>query len=175
METPTETNPMLSSKKVFVKMALMAWETYNDRVNKLIDKLTDEQLSREIAPGKNTGTYLFGHLIAINDNLFPLFGLGKNIYPQLGKIFVDAPDKSGFEFPSPAELKKYWHDVNSKLADYFSKMTPDDWFTKHNAVSAGDFAKEPHRNKLNVILNRTNHQSYHLGQMIYLLPSSLKE
>jgi len=36
------------------------------------------------------------------------------------------------------------------------------------AVSDEDFSKEPHRNKLNVIINRTNHMSYHLGQLILL-------
>lgn len=174
MKTPTETNEILFSKKLFIKMALMAWETYNDRVNKLVGNLSDEQLSKEVAPGKNTGTYLFGHLIAVSDNLFPMFGLGEKLYPQLGKIFLDSPDKSGQEFPSTPELKKYWQEVNSKLAGHFSKMNPDEWFTKHTAVSEDDFAKEPHRNKLNVVLNRTNHQSYHLGQMIYLLPASLK-
>lgn len=157
-----------SAKKLFVKMTLSAWQTYNDRVTKLVDKIGDEGLAREIAPGKNTGIYLFGHLIAINDNLFPLFGLGPNLYPELGKIFVDTPDKSGLAFPSLAHLKTYWHQVNSKLNDHFSKMTPEDWFSRHNSVSVEDFTKEPHRNKLNVILNRTNHQSYHFGQMLLL-------
>jgi hypothetical protein len=48
-------------------------------------------------------------------------------------------------------------------------MKADEWFNKHTAVSAEDFAKEPHRNKLNVIVNRTNHTSYHLGQLVYLV------
>jgi hypothetical protein len=29
-------------------------------------------------------------------------------------------------------------------------------------------AKEPHRNKLNLLMNRTNHLSYHLGQLVLL-------
>jgi len=48
-------------------------------------------------------------------------------------------------------------------------MSPSDWFTKHSAISAEDFEKEPHRNKLNILINRTNHQSYHMGQLIYLI------
>lgn len=39
---------------------------------------------------------------------------------------------------------------------------------KHSAVSEEDFAKEPHRNKLNLLLNRTNHLSYHHGQLVFL-------
>ena len=41
-----------------------------------------------------------------------------------------------------------------------------------NLVSAEDFAKEPHRNKLNLIINRTNHQNTHYGQLIYLKPKN---
>ncbi len=36
------------------------------------------------------------------------------------------------------------------------------------AVTAEDFAREPHRNKLNIVLNRTGHVSYHLGQLVLL-------
>ena len=158
----------VSDKKLFVKMALSAWQSYNDRVTKLVNEISEEEMLKEVSPGKNTGKYLFGHLIAINDNLLPLFGLGSQLYPELGKIFVDTPDKSGLPFPSTTQLKQYWHDVNSKLSMEFSKMNPDDWFSKHASVSSEDFVKEPHRNKLNVILNRTNHQSYHLGQMILI-------
>jgi hypothetical protein len=51
----------------------------------------------------------------------------------------------------------------------------DEWFTRHNNVSAADFANEPHRNKLNIIINRTNHTSYHLGQLVYLAKKQPKE
>nr|MBP6687382.1 DinB family protein [Lacibacter sp.] len=49
-----------------VKMAISAWESQNKQLNKLIVALTDEQLQKEIAPGRNTGVYLLGHLIAVS-------------------------------------------------------------------------------------------------------------
>jgi hypothetical protein len=165
-ETKSETS---SPTELIIKMAIKAWEIQNDRMNKVLDSLTDEDLLREIAPGKNRGIYLVGHLTAVSDNLLPLFDLGDGLYPQLGNLFVKIPDKSGVEFPTAAELRKYWSEVNAKLAHHFHAMQPNDWLAKHNAVSEEDFAKEPHRNKLNVLLNRTNHQSYHLGQLILLL------
>jgi ribosomal protein L16 Arg81 hydroxylase len=66
------------------------------------------------------------------------------------------------------ELKEYWNKVNAKLSNHISQVSSDEWFTRHNNVSEADFAKEPHRNKLNIIINRTNHTSYHLGQLVYL-------
>jgi hypothetical protein len=45
---------------VFIKMVLSAWETQNLRLDQLLESLTDEQLSRETAPGKNTGAVFTG-------------------------------------------------------------------------------------------------------------------
>ena len=36
---------------------------------------------------------------------------------------------------------------------------------KHTAVSDEDFSKEPTRNRLAVFLSRTNHASFHTGQI----------
>ena len=62
---------------VSVKVALNAWQTNVDRCTKLINGLSDDQLLKEIAPGKNRGVYLVGHLAAIHDVLPEILGLGK--------------------------------------------------------------------------------------------------
>jgi uncharacterized damage-inducible protein DinB len=169
MKTQSQANEAAAVKALFVKMAMSAWQTQISRVNDLIAKLSDEELSQETAPGRNTGTYLLGHLTAVNDYLLSLFGFEDGLYPELENIFVTLPDKSGIAKPSNQELRKYWANVNAKLTEHFNKMQPDDWFTKHTAVTEEDFAKEPHRNKLNVLMNRTSHHSYHLGQLTFLL------
>jgi hypothetical protein len=156
------------TKELFVKMAVAAWDTHCVRVTKLLDELTDGQLAAETAPGRNTGIYLLGHLIAVTDAMMPLLGFGEKMYPQLEKPFITSPDKSGNEMPSAQELRKLWKEVNAKFSATIASVTPDEWFMKHTAVSDEDFAKEPHRNRLNVLINRTNHQSYHLGQLVYL-------
>jgi hypothetical protein len=58
------------------------------------------------------------------------------------------------------------------LSEHFSKLSFTEWFQKHNAVSETDFAKEPHRNKLNIVINRTNHLANHLGQLLLLKTSA---
>jgi DinB superfamily len=165
MQTQTIGN---ESKTVIIKMAISAWDTYNARVDKLLSTLSDEDLLAETAPGRNTGIYLIGHLVAVSDGLFPILGFGERLYPELDKIFLHSPDRSGHQMPSITQLKEYWTKVNAKLTDHINQMTADEWFTRHNNVSETDFAKEPHRNKLNIILNRTSHTSYHLGQLAYL-------
>ena len=103
------TNNLTDAKELFIKMAIMAWDTHIDRMNKLLDELTDEQLAAQTATGRNTGIYLLGHLTAVHDRIIPLLGVGERLFPQLEELFVTSPDKSGLSFPSVTELKKYWN------------------------------------------------------------------
>jgi hypothetical protein len=153
---------------LFVQMAVEAWNVQIRRFNSFLEATDATQIGKEIAPGKNTGTYLLGHLTAVADGMLPLFGLQDKMYPQLQEPFIVQPDKSGFVFPSFEELKEYWKNVINTLDGHIKNMDSKTWFERHTAVSEEDFGKEPHRNKLNVLLSRTSHQSYHFGQMILL-------
>jgi hypothetical protein len=155
-------------QQLFIKMALDAWNIQIDRTNKLFNSLSDDQLKEEIAPGRNSGSYLLGHLTAVHDALFPLLGLGEKLYPQLDEVFIKNPDKSGLERPATKQLRSYWNEVNEKLGKHFNDFSIEEWFQRHTAVSEADFQKEPHRNRLNVLLNRTAHLANHLGQLILL-------
>ena len=150
---------------LLVKMTLMAWDAQNNYLNKLISSLTDEQLAKEIAPGKNTGVYLLGHLIAVSDGMLPLLGFGDRLFPEMEEVFIKDPDKSGKVFPSVSELKQRLAAVNTKLNSYFKSTDVNGWLSRHTVVSSEDFVKEPHRNKLNVVITRTGHMAYHIGQI----------
>src|SRR5436190_19326582 len=118
METQIVTNQNVLDKTIFVRMVLSTWDSYNARVKKLLDTLSDNQLLAETAPGRNRGIYLIGHLIAVSDGLFPILGFGEKLYPELHKMFLEDADRSNPETPSINELKEYWDQVNTKLADH---------------------------------------------------------
>lgn len=149
-------------------MALDAWQGQLKSTDNLLNKLADEQLMQEIAPSRNRGIYLLGHLVAVHDMMLPLLILGDAQYPQLYPIFVQSPDRAVADLPPIKELRTQWAAVNEKLSAHFAGLTPDEWFSRHASVSPEDFAKEPHRNRLNVLLSRTNHLSYHRGQLVLL-------
>lgn len=159
---------METQHTLFVKMALDAWNTQSSRTDKLIQSLSDEAIAGETAPNRNTGTYLLGHLIAVHDAMISLLVLGEKLYPKLETIFLKNPDKSGLEKPAIADLRLYWKTVQSVLANHFNQISAEDWLKKHATISHEDFLKEPHRNKLSVLISRTGHMAYHLGQMAYL-------
>lgn len=158
----------MNREELAIKMIIAEWQKQNARLDKLLETLSDEQMSGETAPGRNSGVYLVGHLAAVNDAMLPLLGFGEKLHPELANIFLTNPDKSSLAKPPLSTLKTYWKEINTKLEEHISKLSPEEWFTRHTAVSEEDFAKEPNRNKLNIIINRTNHQSYHLGQLAYL-------
>ena len=49
-----------------------------------------------------------------------------------------------------------------------NSLSGEGWLERHTAVSAEAFEKEPHRNKLNIIVSRSHHMAYHLGQLALL-------
>jgi DinB superfamily len=150
------------------KVIIDSFGNYIKRTSKMLDDMSDEQLAQEIAPAKNTGHYLLGHLIAVHDNMLSLLGLGESLYPELIEVFLKNPDKSGLEKPSIAQLRQQWTEVHTLLLAKLEALTFENLLEKHTSVSEEDFGKEPHRNKLNVLLSRTSHLAYHVGQIVLL-------
>jgi uncharacterized damage-inducible protein DinB len=156
-------------KNTAVIIAIKSWENEQIRFNKALDKISDEHLLQEVAPTKNTGIYLLGHCAAVTDAMMPLLGLGQKQYPDAEKIFITTADKAGQQMPTAAEVKEMFVKVTTAFSEAIKNMTAKEWLTKHNSVSAEDFEKEPHRNKLSVLVSRTMHQAYHGGQISLLV------
>ncbi len=156
----------MTSQQLSVKVALNSWNLVVERADKIFSNLSEDQLLREVAPGRNRPIYLWGHLIAIHDAMFSILGFGPRLHPELDAMFVSNPDKTAAQLPSAQELKKYWDEVNGKLLSEFASLPANEWLLQHRAMSDEDYAKDPTRNRLAVLLNRTNHMSYHLGQIM---------
>ncbi|WP_331969585.1 DinB family protein [Ohtaekwangia sp.] len=155
----------MNQEQLIVTMAMQAWETQIKRADQLFNALSDEQLLQEIAPGKNRVIYLVGHLAAVNDGINSILGLGERQYAHYDAIFLSSPDKAK-EAPSVQEVRDAWTTTIKTLTERFSKVSTADWFTRHLRMTDEDFQKEPYRNKLSVLLNRTSHVAYHLGQVV---------
>jgi hypothetical protein len=159
-------------EKSLIDSALRGWKTNVERADKLFGALSAGELEKEIAPGRNRLIYVWGHLAAVNDALIPLLAIGERLYPEFDGMFVSNPDKSVQLTISAESLKTAWQEINQKLWDGFAKFAPSDWTKRHTAVSEDDFEKEPHRNRFAVLLGRTAHLSYHLGQATLARPKA---
>jgi uncharacterized damage-inducible protein DinB len=153
-------------KYLLTQMVLNSWKSVNHRFNEVISQLSDEDLEQEIALGRNRALYIVGHVAATNDRPFPLLGIGQRRYRDLDFVYIDQPDRAVDDPVAPSALKAASDDVARRITEALERFTPEEWLEKHTAVSDEDFAKDPGRNRLAVVLSRTNHMSYHLGQIM---------
>jgi hypothetical protein len=133
----------VTSNGLSVQVAINSWRLVLERANKTLSNLTEDQVLKEVGPGRNRLIYLWGHLTAVHDAMFPILGLGERLHPELDAIFVSNPDKAEGQLPPLRELKKYWDEVNGKLLPQFASLSGDEWLQRHNAVSEEDYAKDP--------------------------------
>jgi DinB superfamily len=159
----------MTHEELFAQTTLNTWKMVIDRLDKSFAALSDEDLQREVAPGRNRVFYLLGHLTAVHDRLFPLLGFGERLHPELDEAFLTDPDRKNPDAVSAGELRRAWSEVNQKLTAAFVALPPAGWLDRHEAVSAEDFAKEPLRNRLAVLQSRTNHAGFHAGQIVLAL------
>lgn len=158
--------------QLVVRQVLKAWDNQYKLVTTFFEQFDDNFYHRPVAPGRNRAIYLLGHLTAMNDLLMLMLGLGPQQFPELESLFITNPDQPATVIPSIAELREKWKKVNLVLTTHFNQMEEKDWFERHTKVSEGDFALDPTRNKLNVLLSRTIHMGYHYAQLVLLRPGA---
>jgi hypothetical protein len=170
MAAATMDHVTMNAEQRLLDSGVRAWKFNADRIATFFDALTEEQLQLEIAPGRNRLGYLWGHLAAANDGLFPLLGIGPKLHPELEAKFTANPDQAGTSMLSRAELKAVFGQIHDGLWSAFSGWTTAEWLQKHTAVSDEDFLREPHRNRYTVMLSRNTHMAYHYGQVVLAKP-----
>ena len=74
-----------------------AWKQWVGQIDKTIGALGDEELQREVAPGRNRVYYLLGHLTAVHDRLFATLRLGERLHSELDEAVYreGGQDRSG--------------------------------------------------------------------------------
>jgi DinB superfamily len=154
----------IMTEQALLTSALNSWKTNVERADRLFSPASEEQLQKEVAPGKNRLIYLWGHLTAVHDRMLPLLSLGERLHPELDAPFLTNPDRAIPDLPKTEEIKKSWNEINSRLLAGFESFSATEWLQKHASVSDEDFAKDPSRNRFAILLSRTNHLSFHLGQ-----------
>lgn len=159
-----ETKKSEQSLELAVKTVIHNW---NQQTKALTDFFNKPDLNYDtvVAPERNKAIYLLGHIIATNDGLLPLLGFGERLFPELDAYFTPNTRWSYDNFPLPDEWRQKWEQINKTLTTHFDSLEPDQWLVKHTKVSDEDFANDTTRNKLNILIGRTLHMRYHLGQL----------
>src|SRR5258708_30441436 len=98
----------MTSQQLSVKVAINSWRLVLERTDKIFSNLTEDQLLKEVAPGKNRLIYLWGISTAVNNRLFRFLGLDPHLPPDLKTFFISTPVKK-FQPPLPVDSKKIWN------------------------------------------------------------------
>ena len=154
---------------IAVQSAINQWELYVNYSSQLLSKLPDEVLQKQIAPSKNTGIYVLGHLIAIHDNMLPELGIGISNYPELTEAYIKKPDGLASYAKAVKEIRELWKETHTRVSTLIKALPTEQWLLRHNLMTDEDFQANPIRNRLSLLLSRINHFSYHMGQLRLLL------
>lgn len=146
-------------------ICVLQWNTYNTRMQKAFDELDGTEFQVPVAEGFNSPSWILGHLVDTDDMLLEVLGIRARIYPDLSRIYHHERGSNQTGHLAKSELMSRWKVILAELERSFKSWTESEWLSKHAVVSEQDFQREPHRNRLNVMLTRVAHKASHLGQI----------
>src|SRR5260370_28626504 len=160
----TKKEAIMTNEELYLAVALNGWKGNIERADKMFSGLSDQEVLREIAPGKNRLIYLWGHLTATHDAMLPLLGIGQRFHPEFDVAFISNPDKTQAGIPSVELVRKASREDNGQLFQGFASLSAADWLKEPGAGSEEDFLKEPFRNRLAILLMCAHYLALLRGQ-----------
>lgn len=143
-------------------------------VNGCIDPLTDEELKMELAPGKNHGVWILGHLITSDDDFSVFMEKGDLLYPEYFKLFGQGSKLQPVEnYPPVSLLREHWKKVIEKNKKIYAELSDEELSQPHGRMTDPP-EKDFFKTKQRIIIYWQLHQMYHGGQFSVLLAKAGK-
>lgn len=150
------------SKKV-INSYLEQFSIMQGWIDQHLNSLSDEDLKNEIAPGRNTGIWTLGHLIASMDDIGLYLSDKDKDYKDYWEMFGPGSKLQPSDtYPPVTEMRDKWKKVNEKAKKIIGNVSDEDLENDHNnKTDTTDFYKT----KKKVIDCWILHQMYHAGQL----------
>ncbi|HRE40215.1 MAG TPA: hypothetical protein PLG90_02695 [Ignavibacteria bacterium] len=126
--------------------------------------LEEKDFELEISPGKNHGLFIFGHLIASDDDFSLYLGKGDLLFPDYQKLFAGPNSlKPVNEYPKLNEMHEKWKAVCDKNRIIYENLTDNQLDEFHSLCEnpETDYFKTKER----IIISWQFHQAFHVGQL----------
>jgi hypothetical protein len=153
----------LKAYELYKQWKITAWW-----ISETLKSLSDEDLKKEISPGRNHGVWILGHLIQSEDELSKYLGKGDYLFPENEKLFGQknkpGPVSSYLGIPV---LRTQWEAVAGKNDKILSELTDAEWDEPH-ALIEGSIDEDYFKTKGGCVMNWILHQTYHIGQLVLL-------
>jgi hypothetical protein len=86
-------------------------------------------------------------------------------------MFLSNPDRAVSDIFSGEQIKDASARIQQAMWGAFIQFTPSEWLEPHSAASDEHFSADATRNRFTVMVNRTAHTAYHLGQVVLAVNS----
>lgn len=134
----------------------------------IISSLSEDDLKKEIAPGRNHGVWLLGHLITCEDDFALFMGKGEITYPAYHDMFAEETKPLPFEnYPPVSEMREKWKEMLKKNKKIYDELRDEELHEAQAQLKGeNDFCKT----KEDVAVHWQLHLMYHAGQLGMLVP-----
>ena len=141
-------------------------------IDQHLNALSDNELEAEISPGRNTGIWVLGHLIASMDDIGLYLSNADKDYKDYWELFgPGSKGTSDKQYPSVTDMREKWIKVNEKAKKIIAALPEEELQNNHNNTSdKTDFYKTKQR----VIDCWILHQMYHAGHLGILAANKKK-
>lgn len=134
-----------------------------------LNSLSDKDLEKETAPGKNTGIWLFGHLITCEDDFALFMGKGGITYPEYQKMFGEGTKPLPAEnYPSVSEMRAKWKEMLAKNKKIYDELKDEEFDEPHAELKDEN---DPCKTKEDIMIHWQVHLMYHVGQIGMITPA----
>jgi hypothetical protein len=154
----------MEQQNAIISQLLTQWNKDVAAMTGIFETQGEGNAFKEVASGRNSVVYLLGHMLAVHDRLVEALDAGERQFTQLDKTFLEDADAKR-DYPPYDALLAGWKKTSETVAAIFAKQDIAGWLSRHHYVSEADFQKEPHRNRLAILISRLAHLNTHLGQL----------
>lgn len=141
---------------------MTGWINYN------LDQIGHGGLKKEIAPGKNHGVFLLGHILTSEDSISLFLGKGELLYPEYNLIFTSGSKlQPADKYPSTELLREQLNKVFQRNTNLYSEMSDSELNEPHSLLK-GKMEDDFFKTKEGVITKFLAHQLHHTGQLSIL-------
>lgn len=127
-----------------------------------LNLLSEDDLKKEVSPGKNHGIWLLGHLIANEDDFGVFLGKRELAYPVYQNLFAGGTKPLPIEnYPSVPEMREKWKELTEKNKKLYCELKDEELNEPHALIEENDFCKT----KQDIIMHWQIHLVYHIGQL----------
>jgi len=157
-----------------IEILFQQWQIMANWISGNIKTLSDEDLKKSYAEGKNHGVWILGHLIESEDELSKFVGKGDLLYSEYEELFGQGSQLLPVDcYPPVSQLREQWKKVLDKNKEMYMGMVDSELDEPHCMQSdsqLNNFFKTKGRCLMIWIL----HQMYHTGQLAILISLSGK-